>query len=139
MFLLSGIFMFKGHDKMTKYSFFREGSSLNKNAYNYIINGNYANGFFILSMIFALLGTSFIIIGYLDSIKRIKTLQNEQINTKTKNNFMVERILSDDNGENLNKKVTDRLLELQKYTIDSVNIIKSMNYGGKMEAYIVYH
>ena len=54
-FIFAGIYAGKGNDKMHHY-YNSEYSSLNKNAYvggdayNYIINGNYATGFFVLSM-----------------------------------------------------------------------------------------
>ena len=35
------------------------------NAYNYIINGKYATGFFVLATMFALMGIGFIVIDYL--------------------------------------------------------------------------
>lgn len=54
--VLSAISFFKGYDKLTNYENYENYPSLNVNAYvggdayNYIINGNYATGFFVLSM-----------------------------------------------------------------------------------------
>lgn len=61
-FIASGFMLYKGYDKITNYYMSESFSSLNENAYvggdayNYIINGNYATGFFVLSMGFLLSG-----------------------------------------------------------------------------------
>ena len=53
---LSAFAFYTGYDKLTNYYNSDNFTSLNKNAYvggdayNYIINGNYATGFFVLSM-----------------------------------------------------------------------------------------
>lgn len=55
-FTANGIMLYKGYDKMTNYYNSENYSALNENAYvggdayNYIINGNYATGFFVLAM-----------------------------------------------------------------------------------------
>lgn len=62
-YLISGIMLYKGYDKMTNYYYSEYTTSNNVNAYvggdayNYIINGNYATGFFVLSMGFMVAGT----------------------------------------------------------------------------------
>ncbi len=62
-YIASAFTLYKGYDKMTNYYMSESYSSLNENAYvggdayNYIINGNYATGFFVLSMGFLLSGT----------------------------------------------------------------------------------
>lgn len=145
MFIVSLIMIFTGYDKITNYSNVGDTiTSLSKNAYvggdayNYIINGTYATSYFVLATLFALVGIGFVIIGYLDKIKHIKVEQIKQ-NSLIDNNYIVERILSDDYGQELDKKVMLRLSELKNYTIDSVNIIDTKNYGNKYEAYITYH
>lgn len=62
-YLVSGIMLYKGHDKLTNY-YNSEYTTLNNvnayvggDAYNYIINGNYATGFFVLSMGFMIAAT----------------------------------------------------------------------------------
>lgn len=145
MFVVSLIMIFKGYDKMINYSNIGDTvTSLSKNAYvggdayNYIINGTYATGYFVLATLFALVGIGFIIIGYLDKIKYIKVEQINQ-NSLKKSNYIVEKILSDDYGLELDKKVMARLDELKEYVIDSVNITDSKNFANKFEAYIIYH
>lgn len=62
-YLVSAIMLYKGYDKMTNYYNSEYSTSHNVNAYvggdayNYIINGNYATGFFVLSMGFMIAGT----------------------------------------------------------------------------------
>ena len=64
-YVLSAVMLYKGYDKMTHYYNSENYSSLNENAYvggdayNYIINGNYATGFFVLSMGFLMTGAIF--------------------------------------------------------------------------------
>jgi len=65
-YIVSGIMFYKGFDKMTNYYSSEYSTSNNVNAYvggdayNYIINGNYATGFFVLSMGFMVAGTIFL-------------------------------------------------------------------------------
>ena len=62
-YIASGFMIYKGYDKMTNYrnsesySYWNENAYVGGDAYNYIINGNYATGFFVLSMGFLLSGT----------------------------------------------------------------------------------
>ena len=64
-YFVSAIMLYKGYDKMTNYHNYEYSTSLNENAYvggdayNYIINGNYATGFFVLSMGFLMTGAIF--------------------------------------------------------------------------------
>lgn len=54
-YLLSAVMLYKGYDKMTNYSnpeysfMTTHNAYVGGDAYNYIINGNYATGFFVLS------------------------------------------------------------------------------------------
>lgn len=63
LYAMSLFMLFKGWDKMTHYHNSESYPSLNVNAYvggdayNYIINGNYATGFFVLGAGFFLSGT----------------------------------------------------------------------------------
>lgn len=69
-YILSAIALYKGYDKVTNYRS-SEYYSLNVNAYvggdayNYIINSNYATGYYILSMGTLLTGTLFVLTGLL--------------------------------------------------------------------------
>ncbi|MGL4730954.1 MAG: hypothetical protein ACRCW0_05150 [Clostridium sp.] len=78
MFVVSGIMIYIGYDRLTNYYNSETLSSLNKNsyvggdAYNYIINGNHATAFFVLATMFAIIAIGFIIIGYLDKISNTK-------------------------------------------------------------------
>lgn len=61
-FLASIYFLYLGYDKITNYYNSENFSRLNKNAYvggdayNYIINGNYATGFFVLALLCVVVG-----------------------------------------------------------------------------------
>ena len=61
-FCASGYMLYKGYDKMTHYfssdTYFSQNVNayVGGDAYNYIINGNYATGFFVLSMGFLISG-----------------------------------------------------------------------------------
>lgn len=63
LYVVSGIMLYKGYDKIANYYNSEYTTSNNVNsyvggdAYNYIINGNYATGFFVLSMGFMVAGT----------------------------------------------------------------------------------
>ncbi len=62
-YIVSGVMLYKGYDKMTNYYNSEYSTSRNVNAYvggdayNYIINGNYATGFFVLATGFIIAGT----------------------------------------------------------------------------------
>lgn len=73
-FVVSMVMLGCGLDKMFLYS---DGEGygvelhnayVGGDAYNYIINGNYATGFFVLAMMFALMGVGFIAIYYLSKV-----------------------------------------------------------------------
>jgi hypothetical protein len=61
-YIVAGVMFYKGYDKMANYKN-SDYSSLNVNAYvggdayNYIINGTYATGFFVLGIGFLISGT----------------------------------------------------------------------------------
>lgn len=82
MFIVSSVMIYLGYDKIANY-YSNDVSSLSKNsyvggdAYNYIINGTRSISFFVLATMFAILGVSFIMIGYLDKISNIR--QSERI------------------------------------------------------------
>lgn len=73
-FIISAIVLGLGLDKIFNYdngeSFPHEyhNAYVGGDAYNYIINGNYATGFFVLATMFALLGIGFIVLYYLSKI-----------------------------------------------------------------------
>ena len=80
-----GIYTFiKGIDKMTNYYYSEIYSSLNKNAYvggdayNYIINGNYATAFFVLTAMFVLAAIGLMILHYISREKTIITPHTAQ-------------------------------------------------------------
>lgn len=70
-FIMSGFMIYKGYDKFAHYYASETTTSLNVNAYvggdayNYIINSNYATGFYVLATLFAILGIGFLIIYYM--------------------------------------------------------------------------
>lgn len=66
-FLVAIVLIFFGLDKLLNYSnndYKYYNAYVGGDAYNFIINGNYANGFFILAAMFALIGVGFIIAYY---------------------------------------------------------------------------
>lgn len=75
-YIVSGVMLYKGYDKMTNYYNSEYFASNNVNAYvggdayNYIINGNYATGFYVLATGFIIAGTiclcSGIVVGLLN-------------------------------------------------------------------------
>lgn len=73
-FIISVIILGLGLDKIFNYdngeSFPYEyhNAYVGGDAYNYIINGNYATGFFVLAAMFALMGIGFIVLYYLSKI-----------------------------------------------------------------------
>ena len=91
-YIASAVMLYKGYDKITNYYMSENYSSLNENAYvggdayNYIINGNYATGFFVLSMGFLITGTI-----CLSAAAIIKNLpENAAITTPVKNDEEIE-------------------------------------------------
>lgn len=67
--------LYKGIDKMTNYYNSEYVTSLNKNAYvggdayNYIINGNYATAFFVLTSMFVLAAIGLMVLHYISREK----------------------------------------------------------------------
>lgn len=78
MFIMTIVMIWKGYDKMMNYYSSETLGSLNKNAYvggdayNYIINGNYATAFFVLATLFTIAGFSCIALGYLKQSNYMK-------------------------------------------------------------------
>lgn len=70
-FIGSAVFMYLGFDKMTNYSngdiypYKMHNAYVGGDAYNYIINGNYATAFFVLAAMCALIGVGLIAVYYL--------------------------------------------------------------------------
>ena len=66
--------LYKGIDKMTRYYNGERYHDADINAYvggdayNYIINGNYATAFFVLTTMFVLAGIGFLIVHYVQGI-----------------------------------------------------------------------
>ena len=86
-FVISAIVLGLGLDKMFNYDsgeyypFEYHNAYVGGDAYNYIINGNYATGFFVLATMFALMGIGFIGLYYLSKMadgqsKLLSTNQN---------------------------------------------------------------
>lgn len=77
-YIASGYMYSKGHDKMTNY-YNSDYPSLNVNAYvggdayNYIINGTYSTGFYVLCAGFMIAGTVFLTGGFLAGLFNDKT------------------------------------------------------------------
>ena len=86
-FIVSAIVLGLGLDKMFNYDsgeyypYEYHNAYVGGDAYNYIINGNYATGFFVLATMFALMGIGFIVLYYLSKMadgqgKLLSTNQN---------------------------------------------------------------
>ena len=73
-FSVSLIFLYMGFDKIYSYDngelypYTYHNAYVGGDAYNYIINGNYATAFFVLTLTFAMLGIGFCILAYLSKI-----------------------------------------------------------------------
>ncbi|KNY30208.1 hypothetical protein [Pseudobacteroides cellulosolvens] len=107
MFGVSAFMIYLGYDKITNYTnlsssidstgsisnSLRNNAYVGGDAYNYIINSNYATGFFVLAVLFVILGFGFIIIGYLQSIESLneslKYLNKKQIDLVSNANSKV--------------------------------------------------
>ena len=76
-FLCGCVTLYRGIDKMTNYynsEYYVEANVnayVDGDAYNYIINGNYATAFFVLTAMFMLAAVGFIIIHYLSQERNI--------------------------------------------------------------------
>lgn len=93
MFIIAGIMLYKGYDKMTNYYSSDYYEQLNVNAYvggdayNFIINGNYATGFFVLAVGSAIsgficLGTSMIMETICNTKVKAEDIPTQSNNTK---------------------------------------------------------
>ena len=75
---------FRGIDKMVRYYNSESVPSLNKNAYvggdayNYIINGNYATAFFVLTTMFVLASIGLMVLHYVSKDKISPSLVESQ-------------------------------------------------------------
>ena len=73
-FFVSLIFLYMSFDKIYSYDngelypYTYHNAYVGGDAYNYIINGNYATAFFVLTLTFAMLGIGFCILAYLSKI-----------------------------------------------------------------------
>lgn len=73
-FFVSLIFLYMGFDKIYSYDngelypYTYHNAYVGGDAYNYIINGNYATAFFVLTLTFAMLGIGFCVLAYLSKI-----------------------------------------------------------------------
>lgn len=96
MFIIAGIMLYKGYDKMTNYSnpedSYRDSVNayVGGDAYNYIINGNYATGFFVLAVGSAIsgficLGTSMIMETINNTKVKVESNPTQSNNTKIEN------------------------------------------------------
>lgn len=83
-FITSAIFICVGFEKMfvyengESYPYDLHNAYVGGDAYNYIINGNYATAFFVLATLFALLGVGFIIVHHLHKADSTQELLKEQ-------------------------------------------------------------
>ena len=70
-FFVSLIFLYMGFDKIYSYDngelypHTYHNAYVGGDAYNYIINGNYATAFFVLTLTFAMLGVGFCVLSYM--------------------------------------------------------------------------
>lgn len=73
-FIISIVALMYGFDKMFNYSngeappYEYHNAYVGGDAYNYIINSNYATSFFVLATMFALMGIGFIVLYYLSKM-----------------------------------------------------------------------
>jgi len=96
-FILAGVMVYEGVDKIINYYNSENYPILNENvyvggdAYNFIINSNYATGYYVLALIEVVSGFGFLILGYLSKINEIHKNSNEKIST-TQDNLMNEGV-----------------------------------------------
>jgi hypothetical protein len=94
-FILAGVMVNQGMDKINNYynsedySFMNENAYVGGDAYNYIINANYATGYYVLALIFVVSGFSCILASFLSQIGGIIS-SISQIETKLSNKFVTE-------------------------------------------------
>lgn len=117
-FVISAIMIYLGYDKVANYYSTEYSPSLNKNAYvggdayNYIINSNYATGYYVLALMFVVLGIGLIIIGYLDSIKCMhlsattaKLDETQIVEVTASNDEVTDEVLKEDQNIDTDKKI----------------------------------
>lgn len=91
-FLSSTIFLCIGFDKMFSYDngeyypHTYHNAYVGGDAYNYIINGNYATAFFVLTSIFVLLGIGFAILFYLSKLTASSAVLEKEPDADTTSN-----------------------------------------------------
>lgn len=100
-FVVSAVFFGLGLDKMFNYDngeyypYEYHNAYVGGDAYNYIINGNYATGFFVLATMFALLGIGFIALYYMSKMvngqEKLLALNSTTVDNATRN----EQIIAD--------------------------------------------
>lgn len=107
-FVISAILIFVGFEKMfvyengESYPYDLHNAYVGGDAYNYIINGNYATAFFVLATLFALLGVGFIIVHYLhkaDSTQELLTEQNLLKEKLEEQSSLVEHFIQREQAE----------------------------------------
>lgn len=73
-FVATAVFIYLGFDKMANYSsgdiypYKLHNAYVGGDAYNYIINGNYATAFFVLASMFAIIGIGLAVMYYLSKL-----------------------------------------------------------------------
>ena len=86
-FIIAGVLVNRGFDKINNYYNSENYPSINENAYvggdayNYIINANYATGYFVLAMISVIAGFGFLLIGHLSQICTFQEQLRNEIRT----------------------------------------------------------
>lgn len=79
VYVISAIFMYIGFYKMFEYEndYITINAYVGGDAYNYIINSNYAIGYFVLALLFGVVGSTILIINKLDEINKINSAENK--------------------------------------------------------------
>ena len=90
LFLLSISCIGMGFNKMLNYrnsntSYYSKSVNayVGGDAYNYIINGNYATAHFVLAVLFAILGIGVLVLAYLKQVYGIPIVQSEDSEVNT--------------------------------------------------------
>lgn len=139
-FIVSCVFLFKGYDKITNYANF-ESSVLDSvnvyvggDAYNYIINANYATGYFVLATLFVIIGIGLIIIG----IQVDNYIINKDKATQ-KLIWNVKKVISIEHDK-FDEELLKAIKEIQKdnHVIRDIQITNLVGYSNNAkEAYII--
>lgn len=99
LYILMAVFLYQGYDKTTNYSNPEYSTTLAENvyvggdAYNYIINSNYATGRFVLAMGFGIMATLFLIAdknNFVNNGIKEEVVSNEGIEKEQLNDVNVE-------------------------------------------------